>query len=132
MTLESYHSFSGYTGVFEDNGSFGVIYIQDPQGKTIRDGWVYNRQIDSADSEDTDSEGIGENTFRVPNQYVTENLLNTIPQAEIELSWEDEGETLCLLWKGDKVAEISFLTGRGRSKWLKQVCPWGLPFDEDI
>lgn len=132
MTLESYHSFSGYTGVFEDNGSFGVIYIQDPQGKTIRDGWVYNRQIDSETQRNAISDRIGENTFRVPDQYVTENLVNTIPRKEIQLSWEDEGETLCLLWKESKVAEISFLTGRGRSKWLKKVCPWGLPLDDDF
>lgn len=124
MTIESYHSFSGYTGVFEDNGSFGVLYILDPQGKTIRDGWVYNRQIDDSTQVD-----IGENTFRVPDQYVTSNLDQALPEQDIELIWEDEGETLCLHLLGDKVAEISFLSGRGRSKWLNSVCPWGLPID---
>ncbi len=127
MTIKSFHKISGFTGVFEDNGSFGVIYILDPQGKTIRDGWVYNR-VEVANLQDV----IGENTFRVPDQYVTETLQNALPESEIELDWEDEGETLYLLWKSQKVAGISFLTGRGTSAWFTQVCPWGLPIDPNF
>tara|TARA_B110000483_G_C18206874_1_gene548234 strand:- start:11499 stop:11888 length:390 start_codon:yes stop_codon:yes gene_type:complete len=127
MTIESFHKISGFTGVFEDNGSFGVIYILDPQGKTIRDGWVYNR-VEAANFQDE----IGENTFRVPDQYVTETLQNALPESEIELDWEDEGETLYLLWKSQKVAGISFLTGRGTSAWFTQVCPWGIPIDPNF
>ena len=135
MTIKSYHSFSGFTGIFEDNGSFAVIHLMDPQGKSIRDGWVYNRTIEAdsslngqntAQNADSNAE-IGENTFRVPDQYVTETLDQPLPESELELDWEDDGETLILKWKGDIVARISFLVGRGESKWFKTVCPWGLP-----
>lgn len=129
MTIETHNSFSGFTGIFEDNGSFGVLYILDPQGKTIRDGWVYNRVL-LGEAAATESD-IGENTFRVPEQYVTESRSEALPESELELKWEDEGETLILEWNQSAVAKISFLMGRGQSHWLKMVCPWGLPLGFD-
>jgi hypothetical protein len=117
--------------VFEDNGVSGWLYLTEPGSeKPTSDCWVYNCVTVTERAEHYMSRGMAPPapaSYADPTAEITE-----MDESAFTFRWAEDGESVAIFINDVLMGFIISRQGRGYSRNLMKVGPWGNPLDEEM
>lgn len=131
LTLEFDSEASGRTAVIADEGDSVWVYLTRPDDAAIeRDGWLFNKPSAPAEPEPDDYQAQG-TPPPAPARFIVSDGTRALPEPRsFGVRWSSDGHTALVLLDGLAIASVSASEERGMSRYLREACGWGVPWDD--
>lgn len=133
LWLELDSEASGRVAIIEDLGESVWVFLTPPGESSIeQDCWLFNKP--SADDEpDLDRYRKRSMPPPVPAQLMRPEGKREVPaEKRFSARWSRDGHSVVIAIDGMDVALASASLERGMSRYLREECGWGIPWDDAV
>ena len=131
LLLEFDNEASGRTAVIADEGDSVWLYLTHPSEEEIeQDCWLFNLPTAPAEPDPAAYEAQSAPP-PAPAQFITPEGTRALPQERsLRVRWSRDGHTVAAVLDGVTIGLASIREDHGVSRYLRQACPWGKPWDD--
>jgi hypothetical protein len=131
LVLEFDSEASGRTAVIADEGDSVWVYLTHPDDSSIeRDCWLFNKPTAPTEPESDDYQAEG-TPPPVPARFLVAEGPRPLPnERSFRVRWSKDGHAAAVLIDGVPIGVVSADQKRGMSRFLREACPWGRPWDQ--
>jgi len=131
LTLEFDSEASGRSAVIADEGDSIWLYLTHPtRAEFERDCWLFNtpKAPDDPELERYEQQSVPP---PAPARFINEGGVRPTPsEKSISVRWSADGNAVAVLVDGSPVGLASMSAECGMSRYLRESCPWGEPWDD--